>query len=208
MLAFSGRFSIKCLEGISFNFFVCFILNVSIGRIKVQQRYLSYYSAILLLLHILQNFPTIIVGLSTIIVGFAQQYLSHYSRKHMSYIQYFVKTTIYVTYTTIFVLNNYSPKTYTTIFVLNNYSPNKKGQLLQTASRQYLSSTGWLKAGYGLVMLMMMKMMLLMMTLDRKNMIQVRVSDRKGKEIDQSSMLKPSIYTVTLPRVRAERQMF
>ena len=25
---------------------------------------------------------------------------------------------------------------------------------------------------------------------------------------DQSSMLKPSIYTVTLPRVRAERQMF
>ena len=73
---------------------------------------------------------------------------------------------------------------------------------------KYLSSTGWLKAGYGLVMMMMMKMMLLMMTLDRKNMIQVRVSDRKGKEIDQSSMLKPSIYTVTLPRVRAERQMF
>ena len=73
---------------------------------------------------------------------------------------------------------------------------------------KYLSSTGWLKAGYGLVMMMMMmmKMMLLMMTLDRKNMIQVRVSDRKGKEIDQSSM--PSIYTVTLPRVRAERQMF
>ena len=30
---------------------------------------------------------------------------------------------MYVTYTTIFVLNNYSPKTYTTIFVLNNYSP-------------------------------------------------------------------------------------
>ena len=50
------------------------------------------------------------------------------------------KTTIYVTYTTIFVLNNYSPK---------------KGQLLQTASRQYLSSTGWLKAGYGLGMKMM-----------------------------------------------------
>ena len=73
---------------------------------------------------------------------------------------------------------------------------------------KYLSSTGWLKAGYGLVMMMMMKMMLLMMTLDRKNMIQVRVSDRKGNEIDQSSMLKPSIYTVTLPRVRAERQMF
>ena len=46
---------------------------------------------------------------------------------------------------------------------------------------KYLSSTGWLKAGYGLVMMMMMKMMLLMMTLDRKNMIQVRVSDRKGK---------------------------
>ena len=46
-------------------------------------------------------------------------------------------------------------------------------------------------------MMMMMKIMLLMMTLDRKNMIQVRVSDRKGKEIDQSSMLKPSIYTVT-----------
>ena len=57
--------------------------------IKVQSRYLSYYSAILL--HILQNFPTIIVGLSTIIVGFAQQYLSHYSRKQMSYIPYFVK---------------------------------------------------------------------------------------------------------------------
>ena len=73
---------------------------------------------------------------------------------------------------------------------------------------KYLSSTGWLKAGYGLVMMMMMKMMLLMMTLDRKNMIQVRVSHRKGKEIDQSSMLKLSIYTVTLPRVRAERQMF
>ena len=34
----------------------------------------------------------------------------------MSYIQYFVKkTTIYVTYTTIFVLNNYSPK----IFVVD-----------------------------------------------------------------------------------------
>ena len=31
MLAFSERFSRKCLEGISFNFFVCFILNVSIG---------------------------------------------------------------------------------------------------------------------------------------------------------------------------------
>ena len=125
---------------------VCVAKNVELlvffyfFSIKVQSRYLSYYSAILL--HILQNFPTIIVGLSTIIVGFAQQYLSHYSRKQMSYIQYFVKkTTIYVTYTTIFVLNNYSPK---------------KGQLLQTASRQYLSSTGWLKAGYGLVMMMMM----------------------------------------------------
>ena len=31
MLAFSGRFSRTCLEGISFKFFVCFILNVSIG---------------------------------------------------------------------------------------------------------------------------------------------------------------------------------
>ena len=31
MLAFSGSFSRKCLEGISFNFFVCFIFNVSIG---------------------------------------------------------------------------------------------------------------------------------------------------------------------------------
>ena len=31
MLAFSGRFSRASLEGISFNFFVCFILNVSIG---------------------------------------------------------------------------------------------------------------------------------------------------------------------------------
>ena len=29
--AFSGRFSRTCLEGISFNFFVCFIFNVSIG---------------------------------------------------------------------------------------------------------------------------------------------------------------------------------
>ena len=31
MLAFSGRFSRKCLEGISFKFFVCFIFNVSLG---------------------------------------------------------------------------------------------------------------------------------------------------------------------------------
>ena len=31
MLAFSGRFSRKCLEGISFNFFVCFIFDWSIG---------------------------------------------------------------------------------------------------------------------------------------------------------------------------------
>ena len=31
MHAFSGRFSRTCLEGISFNFFVCFIFNVSIG---------------------------------------------------------------------------------------------------------------------------------------------------------------------------------
>ena len=31
MHAFSGRFSRASLEGISFNFFVCFILNVSIG---------------------------------------------------------------------------------------------------------------------------------------------------------------------------------
>ena len=94
-----------------------------------------------------------------------------------------------------------------TIIVLkkDNYC---RQQVDNICRRQYLSSTGWLKAGYGLVMMIMIKMMLLMMTLDRKNMIQVRVSDRKGKEIDQSSMLKPSIYTVTLPRVRAERQMF
>ena len=32
MHAFSGRFSRASLEGISFNFFVCFIFNVSIGR--------------------------------------------------------------------------------------------------------------------------------------------------------------------------------
>ena len=31
MLAFSGSFSRKCQEGISFNCFVCFIFNVSIG---------------------------------------------------------------------------------------------------------------------------------------------------------------------------------
>ena len=31
MLAFFGRFSRKCLEGISFKFFVCFIFNVSLG---------------------------------------------------------------------------------------------------------------------------------------------------------------------------------
>ena len=31
MHAFSGRFSRTCLEGISFNFFVCFIFNVSLG---------------------------------------------------------------------------------------------------------------------------------------------------------------------------------
>ena len=31
MHAFSGRFSRASLEGISFNFFVCFIINVSIG---------------------------------------------------------------------------------------------------------------------------------------------------------------------------------
>ena len=31
MLAFSRRFSRKCLEGISFKFFVCFIFNVSLG---------------------------------------------------------------------------------------------------------------------------------------------------------------------------------
>ena len=31
MLAFSRRFSRTCLEGISFNFFVCFIFNVSLG---------------------------------------------------------------------------------------------------------------------------------------------------------------------------------
>ena len=31
MHAFSGRFSRASLEGISFNFFVCFIFNVSIG---------------------------------------------------------------------------------------------------------------------------------------------------------------------------------
>ena len=31
MLAFSGRFSRTCLEGISFKFFVCFIFNVSLG---------------------------------------------------------------------------------------------------------------------------------------------------------------------------------
>ena len=30
MLAFSRRFSRKCLEGISFKFFVCFIFNVSL----------------------------------------------------------------------------------------------------------------------------------------------------------------------------------
>ena len=30
MHAFSGRFSRTCLEGISFNFFVCFIFNVSL----------------------------------------------------------------------------------------------------------------------------------------------------------------------------------
>ena len=32
MHASSGRFSRTCLEGISFNFFVCFIFNVSLGR--------------------------------------------------------------------------------------------------------------------------------------------------------------------------------
>ena len=31
MHAFSGRFSRTCLEGISFNLFVCFIFNVSLG---------------------------------------------------------------------------------------------------------------------------------------------------------------------------------
>ena len=31
MHAFSGRFSRASLEGISFNFFVCFIFNVSLG---------------------------------------------------------------------------------------------------------------------------------------------------------------------------------
>ena len=45
MLAFSGRFSRKCLEGISFNFFVCFIFNWSIGSApkKKKHQYLTLY---------------------------------------------------------------------------------------------------------------------------------------------------------------------
>ena len=63
----------------------------------------------------------------------------------MSYIRYLVKNAIYVTYTTIFVLNNYSPKK-------DNFC---RQQVDNICLRQYLSSTGWLKAGYGLVMMMM-----------------------------------------------------
>ena len=39
MPAFSGRFSRKCLEGISFKFFVCFIFNVSIGSAPKRKNY-------------------------------------------------------------------------------------------------------------------------------------------------------------------------
>ena len=45
MLAFSRRFSRKCLEGISFNFFVCFIFHWSIGSApkKKNHKYLTLY---------------------------------------------------------------------------------------------------------------------------------------------------------------------
>ena len=45
MLAFSGRFSRKCLEGISFNFFVCSISDWSIGSApkKKKHQYLTLY---------------------------------------------------------------------------------------------------------------------------------------------------------------------
>ena len=39
MLAFSGRFSRKCLEGNSFNFFVCFIFNVSLGSAPKRKKF-------------------------------------------------------------------------------------------------------------------------------------------------------------------------
>ena len=39
MLAFSGRFSRKCLEGISFNFFVCFIFDWSIGSAQKKKKH-------------------------------------------------------------------------------------------------------------------------------------------------------------------------
>jgi len=44
MHAFSGRFSRTCLEGISFNFFVCFIFNVSLGSAPKRKNFdcLSY----------------------------------------------------------------------------------------------------------------------------------------------------------------------
>ena len=46
MLAFSGRFSRKCLKGISFNFFVCFIFNRSIGSAqKKKHQYLMLYQS-------------------------------------------------------------------------------------------------------------------------------------------------------------------
>ena len=41
MLAFSGRFSRKCLEGISFNFFVCFISDRSIGSAPMKKTSIS-----------------------------------------------------------------------------------------------------------------------------------------------------------------------
>jgi len=47
MHAFSGRFSRASLEGISFNFFVCFIFNISIGsapkRKNIDIQYLSRF---------------------------------------------------------------------------------------------------------------------------------------------------------------------
>ena len=65
MHAFSGRFSRASLEGISFNFFVCFILNVSIGSAPKRknidiQRYTRVglgcqFTSNLLSCHLIQN---------------------------------------------------------------------------------------------------------------------------------------------------------
>ena len=43
ILACSGRFSRKCLEGISFNFFVFFIFDWSIGSVLKKKTYVSLY---------------------------------------------------------------------------------------------------------------------------------------------------------------------